>query len=1637
MLLRSFATRIIILCSILCAFAFNGDDAAFYFNISSSRIYFPGASDMAVEFSGNGAGGTRVYLRAFKVNNPVDFFLAQKDPHSPTLTALDPPNTFDMLSLGFRKVSRDVRYAARDVMPADARRAIRDATDLNGTKAEKEKEARQKEKAGTAPKPNADLPVDDIPKGAERYQIVAAWEHQIVKKEGEEDWHYESIPVPLKEKGVYLIEARSRGKRAITALIVSELGMVVKQSNTELLTYVVNTRSGERVGDFPLTVTRGGSRVFQEETGSDGIYRATMPPLPAAPETENEEEMWQWEYRRRQILVVGEKDGNFIISDPYSYGYYGGTSSKIYLQTDRPVYRPAQTVFFRGILRKRDAEGTYQNPSGTDTVLTEISDARGDVVRRDTLRLSDIGAFSGQLMLGDEPPLGIYSIKAVRKGESYDGEQWFSFSVEEYKKPEYKVDVTTDRAQYTRGDVINATVKADYYFGSPVVNAEVEYFVYRARYWRPWWRGSEWAYLYDEEGDDAYSTYRMEMVHSGKGTLNADGTLAITYKTEADAAEDYVYRVQANVVDNSRRSISGTRAVEVTRGEFYISASTDRYVYKPGDEAVINVEMATFDGDRPVARPFTVRVMRTWWEKSNPGDTAMEPEYKKRSETIWTGNGATDASGKGRAPYPTTKAGYFEVVISARDARGTEITESSYIYVSDASYANWYREGSGDVQIIPDKPAYKPGETMSALVVMPASNIDALITVEGSALYSYQVERLNATSAIVRVPIKEQYAPSVYLSAAAIVNDEMYSESQRIAVVPEGKLLDIRITTDKEIYKPGEKGSLVVRALDEKGSPVGNVDIAIGMVDEAVYAIRPDITPDIQRSFYGTRWNEVATSTSLSFSIYGDATVIDRNGADALYGANGTYRRDARYASSTRDPRALAFGDVKGNMFVQPVTRKNFKDVMLWNPSVRTGPDGSARIDLDFPDNLTTWRITARGVTANTAVGQATARVIARKDLMVRMETPRFMIQGDELLIATTIHNYLGSEKATKVEFSGENVSSAESGRTLTIPANGQKRIDWKVTAPRTGSARMTVKALTNEESDAMELEVPVLPRGMRLATGSIAQIDETSGTRTLNLQMPAGTDPATGEMYVTISPSLAGSMLGALDSLIGYPYGCVEQTMSRFLPTIVIADALKKLDIPFNHSRRGEIPKMVSAGLSRLYGMQHDDGGWGWWENDRTDPFMTAYVVYGMTIARDAGYGVMEDRYNNGVSALGRMLESGRTLDSAIIDVTSQAYMLYVLAAANQGKTMAALTDRITNLSRANGLNDYGLSLLTLASRYQNGGAQAASLASRLEKNAVTGETYAFWEPKGKKWQWQEDQVEASAFAVKALLATRGETELVGKGVRWLLSQKQGSVWHNTRRTSMVILALVDYLKISGELNPDYTVAVKVNGQQVLSRRMTREDVYAPEQRIKVEGVSLRPGANAVTLEKSGQGRLYSSARMTYYATGSALKPASAGFKVTREYYTLRKERRGEIFVYTKRPFTGTVKTGDELFVKVKMTPDARYEYVMLEDPLPAGCEVVSNTNGYTIPGEPEYDQKAREDRGYWSWNWWYASREVRDEKVAFFAREVQPKAMEFSYIMRAQIPGKYSVLPAVGALMYYPEVRGNSGDIALTITP
>jgi len=214
------------------------------------------------------------------------------------------------------------------------------------------------------------------------------------------------------------------------------------------------------------------------------------------------------------------------------------------------------------------------------------------------------------------------------------------------------------------------------------------------------------------------------------------------------------------------------------------------------------------------------------------------------------------------------------------------------------------------------------------------------------------------------------------------------------------------------------------------------------------------------------------------------------------------------------------------------------------------------------------------------------------------------------------------------------------------VPRNGEATVNWTVDTSAIGTADFLGKALTDEESDALELAIPVRPWGLHLnaaRSGSLSG-DKTETNETLSL--PSDINPDASSLRIDLAPSVAGTLMSALDFLSSYPYGCVEQTMSSFLPNILVAQAVKELGLSAPPPSV-ELESKIAAGLQRLYQFQHDDGGWGWWETDQTHPFMTAYVVAGLAQAREAGYAIDENRLERGRESLVRQINENPVTNS------------------------------------------------------------------------------------------------------------------------------------------------------------------------------------------------------------------------------------------------------------------------------------------------------------------------------------------------------------------------------------------------------
>ena len=443
--------------------------------------------------------------------------------------------------------------------------------------------------------------------------------------------------------------------------------------------------------------------------------------------------------------------------------------------------------------------------------------------------------------------------------------------------------------------------------------------------------------------------------------------------------------------------------------------------------------------------------------------------------------------------------------------------------------------------------------------------------------------------------------PSVSINVAIIQDHQVYEQQVRLPVLRREQKLTVSVASDKARYKPGETAAYTVITRNYLGHPVP-AELSLGVIDASLYAIAPDPAPDLESFFYSGQ--EVRVNTEFSFA--------------AQY-SGGAYQTVP--ASPARTPDA--------NIRV----RKTFADTAYWNPFVETGADGTVRVSFILPDNLTTWRATARGITLNTAVGSTTQEVVTSLPLVVRLALPRFYVQGDQAVVSAIVQNFSGASRTVHVRMEPHGATLiGDVDRTVTLDAGGQTRLRWQATVTDLPNVRFQVVADGGADGarDATETALPVAAPGLKMVTASADTLTDPGANQKIDLSSL----PTSATVTLTLAPSLASSLFPALDYLASFPSGNAEATMSSFLPDIAAARALKA-----RGPARPALATQVNLGLQKLYRYQHSDGGWNWWEFDQTDGDMTAYVLSGLVEARRAGYLVDDQRLLRGTEALKRLL--------------------------------------------------------------------------------------------------------------------------------------------------------------------------------------------------------------------------------------------------------------------------------------------------------------------------------------------------------------------------------------------------------------
>ncbi|MCX7681512.1 MAG: Ig-like domain-containing protein [Anaerolineae bacterium] len=1422
-------------------------------------------------------------------------------------------------------------------------------------------------------------------------------------------------------------------------LIVSRHNLTMKTGPTEALVWATDLRSGDVLPGLPVSVMdETGQLLAEGKTSADGVFFGTLSrtvdmwePLfafvgdPDAPEDDFAAVVSQWD--------SGISPWMFDLPVEYYPSRYRG-----YLYTDRPIYRPGQTVYFKGILRQDD-DAHYELPLRESPIHVNISDPEGKSLFSGDFTLSDIGTFYGEFTLDEEAPLGYYTIEATYL---VDKSSYFyaSFQVAEYRKPEFQVTVEADKPAYVHGDRINVTAQASYFFGGPVANAQVRYNVLSADY--SFYLPGQWGWDFNDYDYDSYwywmrgrySAYG-ELIASGSGTTDAQGRF--TFSLDADIAESTTSRhftLEVTVTDVNNQEVSNRTEAVVHKGLYYIGLRPGQYVGTAGKENRVNVLTVDWAGEPSPNREVTIICAEyNWYNVQKQGeDGRYYWESVVEEKPVYTTTVTTDADGKASAAFVPEKGGVYRIVARGKDERGNAIRSATYMWVSGEDYVSWRQENNDRINLIADKKLYQVGETASILIPHPFQGpVKALITVERGHIYRHWVETLETNSEQIRLPITEELIPNVFVSVVIVKGIDETSRLPnfkvgyaQLSIDPKEKQLTITLTPDKaagEHYQPGETVTYDVKVSDSRGRPV-EAELSLDLVDLAVLTLAEE-GGDISDYFWQERGLGVRTACDLTLS--GD-------------------RLNEQIAAEVK-----GIGGGGGGMEGFGPVRHRFPDTAYWNPALRTDKNGRATLSITLPDNLTTWRLTARGVTARTLTGQAFVDVVSTKDLLVRPVAPRFFIVGDRAELAAVVHNNTDRNMDVAVHFEAEGVKSdAPANRQVTIPAHDRVKLTWPVTVDDVVQATLRFGArVVGEEAragdsyvplagiaDAVEVTLPVY----RYSTPEVvatAGVFDTDGQRIEAVVLPPSFDITQGELAIHIDPSLAAGMTDGLHFLEHFPYECIEQTVSRFLPNVVTYRAFKALGLE-RHDLEEKLPGLVYYGLQRIYNQQHYDGGWGWWSVDKSDPFLTAYVLLGLVEAEKAGFTVDAGVKERALEFLKNNLSQARDVQEHW-QANRRAFILYVLAEAGQGD----LSRSITLFEQRERLDTFGKAYLAMALGLlqPDEPVRVKTLLSDITAEAIVSATGAHWEEEQVDYYSMNTDTRSTAIVLAALTRLDPDNALAPSAVRWLMSVRKDGHWETTQETVWSIIALTDWMVATGELAGAYHWHVILNDKELGAGSVSRENI---DETVKLQAAIadlLMDEANRVVIERwappgqsSGTGRLYYSLYLRYFKPVEQITALNRGIIVSRQYRATDCGTEGAAC-----PLISEAQVGQVIQVRLTIIAPHDLHYVVVEDPFPAGAEGVDQSLKTTsVVGEPP--ALIRTDRrdlwGDWGW-WWFSHSELRDEKLVLFASYLPRGTYEYTYLIRASVPGEFRVIPTLAYEMYFPEVFGRGDGMLFTI--
>jgi hypothetical protein len=697
--------------------------------------------------------------------------------------------------------------------------------------------------------------------------------------------------------------------------------------------------------------------------------------------------------------------------------------------------------------------------------------------------------------------------------------------------------------------------------------------------------------------------------------------------------------------------------------------------------------------------------------------------------------------------------------------------------------------------------------------------------------------------------------------------------------------------------------------------------------------------------------------------------------------------------------------------------RKDFRATAVFAPRLHTDARGHATVSVKMPDSLTRFRVVALATAGTYFFGKAEGTIVTQRRLNARTQAPRFLEQGDRFELPVVVQNLDSTTRTIDVAVRAANLAGG-GGTRVTIPAGQRAEVRFPFAAQARGRAVIQTIVVSGDATDASNVSFPVYAPATTESFATYGVVDDAPAHE--QLAVPADIFPEVGGVQTEIASTQLQALTDAYGYLQAYPFECAEQRSSRMLATRAMADVLDAFSVGNRPSPQDQAQIEV-ADVAKLTADQNRDGGWGYWRDTASDPFVTMQVVTALAAAKAKAAPLVR-----GMAYLTKLLATETTKLAHLprgadpsYDLSLAATALAALAATGSDERVAALRLHDTALRLGTYPVDAKARLLAIVARSPAAREMRTRLVSDLLSAAhetAAGAQIATTYTEGERLLLASNH-RTTALALDALIREDPAQPLITKLARGLLAARAHGRWRSTQENLVALQAMRRYFDTYEKDTPSFTGKLWVGNvayaEQAFAGRSTAQATA------QLDWSALAPGStHAVALAKTGPGRMYYRIGITYAPKRVDLPALDAGFIVRRSYEALDDPHDVE-----KTPTGYRVRLGARVLVVVEAVTSMRRDGVALVDPMPAGFESV-NTNLAT---------SERAATGGLSAAWVHL--EMRDDRSEAFALTLPEGTHRFSYTVRATTPGTFAAAPAKAEEMYSPETFGRSPGAIVTV--